>query len=83
MLMGRLVPRNYLRARRPERFSDSVPNEWTILDRAILEYHLASLTSRSEEVDFETFARQLAQREVAPNLIPHTGPTGGGQQGRF
>src|SRR5262249_1921737 len=26
----------------------------------------------------EEFARELAQREIAPNLLPHTGPTGGG-----
>src|SRR5688572_6602030 len=71
-------PRNYLRARRPEKFSDSVQLERSVLDRASLEYHLASLTSRSEEINFEDFARQLSQRVIAPNLTPHTGRTGGG-----
>jgi hypothetical protein len=48
------------------------------LDRSLLEYHLDTLTSRSQELQFEQFARRLAEREVCPNLLPHTGPTGGG-----
>lgn len=48
------------------------------LNRLTLEYHLTSLTSRSQESAFENFARRLAQLEVCPNLMPHTGPTGGG-----
>ncbi|MDD5677069.1 MAG: hypothetical protein PHW60_03635 [Kiritimatiellae bacterium] len=71
-------PREFLRARRPERFSDSVVEERPLLDRAILEYHIETLTSRSQETDFENFARRLAERNICPNLIPHTGPTGGG-----
>lgn len=71
-------PKEYLRARRPERFSDSVIGERQGLDRSILEYHLDSLTSRSQEVKFEHFARRLAEREICPNLSPQTGPTGGG-----
>jgi site-specific recombinase XerC len=35
-------------------------------------------TSRSQEVKFERFARRLAEREICPNLLPQTGPTGGG-----
>lgn len=71
-------PRQFLRARRPERFSDSVVIEHRSLDRSLLEYQLDSLTSRSQETDFERFARQLAEKEICPNLLPHTGPTGGG-----
>src|SRR5687768_18615558 len=71
-------PRNFLRARRPERFSESVASERPLLDRTTLEYHLDTLTNRSQESLFEEFARQLAQREVCPNLQSHTGPTGGG-----
>src|SRR5579862_3259072 len=74
----RFSPRNFLRARRPERFSDSIPAERLTLNRSELEYYLHSLTSRSQETLFEEFARQLAEREVCPNLLPHTGPTGGG-----
>ena len=71
-------PRNFLRARRPERFSDSKVRSQSRLDRSFLEYQLDTITSRSQEVAFEDFARQLLQKEVCPNLLPHTGPTGGG-----
>jgi hypothetical protein len=74
----RFAPHNYLRARRPERFSDSIRSARPVLDRSVLEYQLDTLTSRNQETQFEEFARQLAQREICPNLIPHTGPTGGG-----
>lgn len=73
-----MSPRTFLKARRPERFSDSVVIEELPLDGTILEYQLDTLTSRNQEADFERFARLLAEREVCPNLIPHTGPTGGG-----
>jgi tetratricopeptide (TPR) repeat protein len=71
-------PREFLRARRPEYFSDSEANESALLNRPQLEYHLATLTKRNQEYDFEVFARKLAEREICPNLLPNTGPTGGG-----
>jgi hypothetical protein len=71
-------PKAFLKARRPERFSDSVLRTVSELDRSLLEYHLDSLTSRSQEQAFELFARALCEREVCPNLLPTTGPTGGG-----
>src|SRR3972149_9487782 len=71
-------PREFMRLRRPERFSDSLPDQHSRLEQSILEYHLESLTSRNQELDFERFAREIAQREICPNLLPHTGPTGGG-----
>ena len=74
----RFSPKELLKARRPERFSDSVVGEVASLDRSILEYHLETLTNRSQETQFAIFARHLAEREVCPNLLPQTGPTGGG-----
>jgi hypothetical protein len=71
-------PREFLKARRPERFSDSVSENQPILDRTLLEYHLETLTNRSQETDFQNFALHLAQKEVCSNLLPQTGPTGGG-----
>jgi hypothetical protein len=71
-------PRAFLKARRPERFSDSVPEESPSLDRSMLEYHLDTLTSRSQETDFQRFALELSKREICPNMLPQTGPTGGG-----
>ncbi len=73
-----ISPREFLKQRKPEKFSDSVSREVPILDRSLLEYHLETLTSRSQENDFENFARRLAENEICPNLLPHTGPTGGG-----
>jgi hypothetical protein len=75
---AQLSPREFMRARHPEQFTDSVPTEVALLDRALLEYHLSTLTNRGQENDFETFARKLAEREICPNLLPHTGPSGGG-----
>ncbi|MGY4480158.1 hypothetical protein [Bradyrhizobium sp. USDA 3364] len=71
-------PSAFLRARRPEQFSDSREADASPLDRSLFEYQLETLTSRSDEKPFEIFCRRLAQKEICPNLIPQTGPTGGG-----
>ncbi len=71
-------PSDYLRERRPERYSDSITTEEPQITRDILEYHLETLTNRSQEKEFEYFARRLAEKELCPNLLPQTGPTGGG-----
>ena len=71
-------PSDYLRARRPESYSDSIIVEKPQLTRCMFEYHLDTLTNRGQERGFEHFARCLAEKELCPNLIPQTGPTGGG-----
>lgn len=71
-------PKEFIRQRRPEKFSDSTSSQHSILNRSQLEYHLDTLTSRSQENDFERFALALAKKSIAPNLRPLTGPTGGG-----
>lgn len=71
-------PSDYLRKRRPENYSDSIITEEPQITQNILEYHLETLTNRSQENEFEHFARRLAEKELCPNLLPHTGPTGGG-----
>jgi hypothetical protein len=68
-------PKEFLKNRRPERFSDSISQVVTELDRSLLEYHLDSLTSRGQETNFERFAKRLAEYEICPNLLPQTGPT--------
>ncbi len=67
-----------MRARRPSLFSDTEVAEEAKLDRPTFEYHLETLTARKQELDFERFARKLAEKELCPNLLPQTGPTGGG-----
>lgn len=78
MEKNKYSPKEFLRNRRPEKFSDSVVEQSSIIDRSILEYHFDSLTSRKEEINFERFAHRLAERTICPNLVPQTGPTGGG-----
>ncbi|MBS5913488.1 hypothetical protein P4H94_27005 [Paenibacillus macerans] len=43
-----------------------------------MEFFLDTLTSRNQEKNFEHFCKDLAQIEICPNLLPQTGPTGGG-----
>ena len=71
-------PSDFMRARRPELFSDSTNSPGVFLTREVFEYHLDTLTSRKQETVFEHFCRRLAEREICPNLLPQTGPTGGG-----
>jgi hypothetical protein len=52
--------------------------EILLLDRNQFEFHLDTLTTRKEEIRFEHFCRRLAEKELCPNLLPQTGPTGGG-----
>ena len=71
-------PSDFMRARRPELFSDSRVSRAPKLQPAVFEYHLNSLTTRKQEVEFEYFARRLAERYICPNLLSQTGPVGGG-----
>jgi len=71
-------PSDFMKSRRPYLFSDTEVIGEPLLDRSFLEYHLESLTKRSQEKDFEHFCRRLAEKEICPNLLPQTGPTGGG-----
>ncbi len=71
-------PRDLMRSRHPDLFSDSVIEERLILARPVFEYHLETLTARKEEYQFEHFCRLIAEKEICPNLRVQTGPTGGG-----
>ncbi len=71
-------PYNFLKSRRPNKFSDSVLLKKAKLTREFFDFYLNSLTSRSQEKLFEGFCKRIAEFEVCPNLITQTGPTGGG-----
>jgi hypothetical protein len=71
-------PKEFLKSRRPEKFSDSWVDEQNALNRSQLEYHLDTITSRMQENQFEEFGRALAEKEICPNLVSQTGPMGGG-----
>lgn len=73
-----LSPRAFLRARRPERFSDSITKEVGKLDRSVLEFQLSTLNRRNMELAFESFAKKLCEKVICPNLLEQTGPVAGG-----
>lgn len=73
-----LEPRKFMKSRRPYLFSDSQRVEEPFLSRSEFDYLLSQITARQDEIRFEHFCRNLAKREICPNLVPHTGPTGGG-----
>jgi len=73
-----LRPSEFMRSRRPELFSDSTQTTEHSLGRSVLDFHLSTLTDRKQENDFEYFCRRLAEKELCSNLLPQTGPTGGG-----
>ncbi|MBQ0266744.1 MULTISPECIES: hypothetical protein [Providencia] len=71
-------PKEFMKDRRPERFSDSVIVESSVLDRPILEHYISSLNARSQELEFEGFAKKLCEKIICPNLLAQTGPVAGG-----
>lgn len=74
----RISPRELMRARHPDLFSDTMIVAAPKIPKSVFEYHLQTLTSRKQEYEFEHFCRKLAEREICPNLRVQTGPTGGG-----
>ena len=74
----RFSPRDFMRARRPDLYSDSATEREPTVDVPYLHFVLEQVTERKEEVAFEHFCRRLAEKEICPNLITQTGPTGGG-----
>lgn len=77
-VMPHFSPKAIMKSWRPERFSDSTHNDRHPLNASILEYHLSVLTAHNKDTEFERFAKAVAERAICPNLLPQTGPTGGG-----
>jgi len=71
-------PSEFMRARRPGLFSDSKIVGKSHLTKDVFEYYLETLTRRKQETEFEHFCRRLAEKELCPNLLTQTGPSGGG-----
>lgn len=78
MASSPIRPSDFMRARRPELYSDTVYVDEPSLNKNQFEFHLDTLTQRKDEIRFEHFCRKLAEKELCPNLLPQTGPTGGG-----
>ncbi|MBV9428919.1 MAG: hypothetical protein JO084_14465 [Bradyrhizobiaceae bacterium] len=75
---NKFSPSRYYRQRRPHLFSDSPKTTEVALTREVLSHHLETLTNQKSEMVFEEFALRLAEKFIAPNLRPQTGPVGGG-----
>jgi hypothetical protein len=72
------LPSEFMKGRRPHLFSDTQVDSQPTIAREVFDHYLDTLTSRKQEIEFEYFARRLAERTICPNLRPQTGPTGGG-----
>lgn len=72
------TPSEFYRMRRPELFSDSKVSSEVLLTKEVLAFELDKITTNQKQDLFEGFCRRLLEKLIAPNLIPQTGPTGGG-----
>lgn len=68
----------FYRKRRPEYFSDSEVIYNYQLTREHLAFEINQISKNQKQDEFETLCRKLAEKFIAPNLIPQVGPTGGG-----
>lgn len=66
------------RQKRPCKFSDSKVVKKAELTKELFQYQMDRLSKDMKQDLFENLTKSLALRFVTPNLIPQTGPTGGG-----
>ncbi|BDS11469.1 hypothetical protein [Aureispira anguillae] len=71
-------PSEFYKLKRPEFFSDSKIIYEVQLTKEHLALELDQITINQKQDEFETLCRKLAEKLIAPNLIPQVGPTGGG-----
>lgn len=71
-------PSAFYRREHPDYFSDTTEIAEPVLTRDILAFHLDQITAAKKEREFEDFCRRLCEHEICPNLLPQTGPVGGG-----
>lgn len=71
-------PYKYYRERRPEYFSDTKMVYKSSLKKEQFQYILDRLSVDMKQDLFENFCKSLIMKFVTPNVIPQTGPTGGG-----
>ncbi|KJJ38742.1 hypothetical protein [Aequorivita vladivostokensis] len=72
------TPRDFYKNLRPEYFSDSETVYKVKLSKEVLAYEIENISVNQKQDQFESLARKLAEKFIAPNLIPQVGPTGGG-----
>lgn len=66
------------RKRNPQYFSDTVVTYKAELTKEIFRNEMDKLSYDMKQDLFENFATSLALRFITPNIVPQTGPTGGG-----
>ncbi len=72
------TPSEFYRRRRPEYFSDTKVNYDVVLTREVLALEIEKISTNQKQDLFEGFCRRIVEKLITPNLIPQTGPTGGG-----
>lgn len=70
--------KNFYKKIHPDLFSDSKIIKKGKFSEEFFSYFLESLTSQSREKEFEKYCKGIAEVAICPNLLPQTGPTGGG-----
>lgn len=73
-----ITPSEFYRKRRPENFSDSKVGYDIELTKEHFAFELENVTKNQKQDEFESLCRKLVEKFIAPNIIPQTGPTGGG-----
>lgn len=71
-------PRIFYRKVHPEYFSDSFEKYEVVLTREQFDFKLSQLSTLKQHSDFEKFIIALVARKITPNVIPQSGPDGGG-----
>jgi len=72
------LAKDYFKHIHPEQFSDSYTQKVNTLTREAFSFYLDKITTNGKEKDFERFCEALIKVSICPNLLPQTGPTGGG-----
>jgi len=72
------TPYEYYRKQRPEYFSDTKVVYKATLTEEHFQYVMDRLSNDMKQDLFENLTKSLALRFITPNIIPQTGPTGGG-----
>lgn len=70
-------PAKMYRLMRPEYFSDSIEVKEK-LPRDVFKHIMSKISTEMRQDAFEEFTRRCVQKLITPNIIPQTGPTGGG-----
>jgi hypothetical protein len=71
-------PREFMKGRRPQLFSDTPTTGRPRLSRDMLEFRLEHLTTRDEHFQFENLCKKLVLKKLCYNIKPSTGPSAGG-----